>query len=456
MGMESRRSLIAPGVLVAIGIALSAAAPLLPLPPDGSRTLHHVAGTWLCLSLAWLAARLLDGFLGRLALVAREGLPYPRLLMDLLRVAIFAVAAVAIMLLVFDQPATGLITLSSVTIAIIGFALRNVFNDLFSGIVLGVEHPYRIGDWIETVQGISGRVAEITWRTTRLTDRGGFVVVVPNGIIAGQRLINYSGGSRDYHAAIRVPLDSAIPATRAKRILLSGALDAGRTIPGLAPDVLLTEYADGAAVYAVRFRVADFGHEAAHRDAVASRVAHALHCAGLSVQRSHAAAAAPLPPLPALLGQVELLRGFDDGEREALATKLQPRQILSGQVVMRQGDPGDCLYVLGEGILDVEVSRPDAEPIHNRIAPGEVFGEISLLTGQARSATVTALLDSVIYEIRREDLDPIVKRRPEIAEGLALVMAMHRARERELGTTPPPVAPIRDDILSKLRLLFAL
>ena len=73
-------------------------------------------------------------------------------------------------LLVFDQPATGLITVSSVVIAVIGFALRNVISDLFSGIALGIDHPYSIGDWIETTQGSAGLVSEISWRTTRLIE----------------------------------------------------------------------------------------------------------------------------------------------------------------------------------------------------------------------------------------------------------------------------------------------
>ena len=111
-----------------------------------------------------------------------------------------------ILLFVFDQPATGLITVSSVVIAVIGFALRNVISDLFSGIALGVDHPYRIGDWIETTQS-SGKVSEITWRTTRLIDRNGFVIIVPNGLVAGQRLINYGAGERDYRTALRVPLE---------------------------------------------------------------------------------------------------------------------------------------------------------------------------------------------------------------------------------------------------------
>jgi small-conductance mechanosensitive channel len=79
---------------------------------------------------------------------------------------------------------------------VIGFALRNVISDVFVGIALGIDHPYRIGDWIETAQGSAGKVAEITWRTTRLIDRNGFVIIVPNGLAARQRLINYGDGER--------------------------------------------------------------------------------------------------------------------------------------------------------------------------------------------------------------------------------------------------------------------
>jgi small-conductance mechanosensitive channel/CRP-like cAMP-binding protein len=476
MNEASRRLLLGPAVLAAAGMMLFVIAPLLAaslgLAPDGVVTLvlRYASGIWLWLALAWLAARCLDAMLHRVAQVSRNGVPYPRLLSDLLRAALFAAAGIIILLLVFDQPATGLITVSSVVIAVIGFALRNVISDLFSGIALGIDHPYRIGDWIETTQGSAGRVSEITWRTTRLTDRNGFVIVVPNGVVAGQRLINYSGGERDYRVALRVPLDATLPVGRAKRILLSGALDAGRQIAGLVPDVLLSEYGDAAAVYLVRFRVPDFGREAACRDIVASRVLHALHCAGQTIQHTsiqHALVQrtgpgeVPSVPWPsarvALLEQVDLFRSFDPAERAELAGKIRAREVAAGVVVVRQGEVGDSLYVLGEGLLDVEVARDGRNSVRDRIAPGEVFGEISLLTGQGRSATISAALDSVVFEIHRADLDPILRRRPELAEGLAAVMAVHQAHnDRDDAALEPPVARTRDDLLVRLRLLFGL
>jgi small-conductance mechanosensitive channel/CRP-like cAMP-binding protein len=466
MDQTARRLLLGPAILTGAGFALFAAAPkfadVLGLLPDGTVVflVRHGSGVWMFLALAWLAARCCDLLLGRVAAISRDRIPFPRLLSDLLRAVLFAAAATMILLVVFDQPANGLITVSSVVIAVIGFALRNVISDLFSGIALGIDHPYRIGDWIETVQGSAGKVSEITWRTTRLTDRNGFVIVVPNGLVAGQRLINYSGGERDYRTMLRVALDPTVPVIKAKRILLSGALSVARDIAGLSPDVLLTEYGEGSAVYVVRFRVPDFGREAACRDDVASGVLTALHCAGLTIQRSGPFGPVPVPwtsPQDALLSHVDLFRGFDSAERADLAARMRPHELAAGQVVVRQGDSGESLYVLAEGILDVERDRGEGSPIRDRLAPGEVFGEVSLLTGQPRSATVAAAFDALVYEIHREDLDPIMHRRPEIAEGLATVMAGHHARNEDHSRTPQQqAAPTRDDILVRLRQLFGL
>lgn len=464
MADASRRLLIAPALLACVGLALFAGAPTsverLNLVPDhpAAGFIRRASGIWMFLALAWLAARCADLLLRRVALVS--GGAYPRLLTDLLRAILFLVAALLILQYVFDQSATALITLSSVVIAVIGFALRNVISDLVSGIALGVDPPYRIGDWIETTQGSAGRVSEITWRTTRLVDRNGFVIVVPNGLVAGQRLINYSSGERDYRTGLRVPLDPGLPVNRAKRILLSGALDAGRQIGGMAPDVLLSDYLDGAAIYLVRFRVPDFGREAACRDAVASRILHALHCVGQSIKQSTVgwpSIAVPRSPRDTLLDQVDLFKFLDPTERRELAAKMRAREVNAGETVVRQGDPGDCLYVLAEGILEVEIDRDPQSPILDRIAPGEVFGEMSLITGQSRSATVTAMLDSVVFEINRQDLEPILQHRPAIAEGLAAVMADHQTRNKTHSQTPEQaVVAGRDDLLARLRLVFRL
>jgi small-conductance mechanosensitive channel/CRP-like cAMP-binding protein len=470
---RSFRPLIVPGALALFAFALRAAAPAvahrLGLAPDGglALALRDLAGVcgWLC--LAWTGARLFDVLLSRAALAARRSAPYPRLLGEMARAVFFAAAGVAILMLVFEQPALGLITTSGVAVAVIGFALRNVISDVFSGIALGVEHPYRIADWIETAQGCAGRVEELSWRATRLVTRDGVALVVPNGLIATHRLVNYGPAGSRFRVALRVPLDPALPPERAKRILLAGALDAGRDIPGLAPDVMLHELADGAAVYLVRFHVPDYGQEAHCRDAVAGAVLRALQHVGLDVARPardlRLERQGPAPPRPrraALLSRIELFRGFSAAERGDLEQKMRERLFRRGATIVRQGEPGSSLFVLAEGALDVVLDRDGEEAPLGRLVPGDVFGELALLTGQPRSATVRAATDAVVYEVAKEHLDPVLRHRPELAEGLAVAVANRQARNAERGRAADRSGPSdprhRDDLLRRLKIFFQL
>ena len=464
---------VAPAALALAGFALRAAAPglagWLGLPADGvfARVLRDVAGVCGWMALAAAGARLFDALLLRAAHAARRPEPYPRLLGDMARAVLFAAAALAILVLVFGQPALGLLTTSGVAVAVVGFALRNVISDVFSGIALGIDRPYRIADWIETAQGCAGRVEELSWRATRLVTRDGVAQLVPNGLIAAHRLVNYGSDGSQYRVSLRVPLDPGLPPERARRVLLAGALDAGRDIPGLAPDVVLHEIADGAAVYLVRFRVPDYGREAQCRDAVAGAVLRALQHVGLAIARParevRLERPGPAPVRPrraALLGRIELFRGFPADERAGIEEAMRERLFGRGASVVRQGEPGSSVFVLAEGALDVVREQDGAETFLRRLVPGDIFGEMSLLTGQPRTATVRAATDAVVFEVAKEHLDPVLRRRPELAEGLAAMVAARLAanaeRDRASEGRALPELPERDDLLRRIKAFFHL
>ena len=443
------RPLILPAAAVLCGLAWLATPGLPPEP----------GGVALCLGLAWGAARCFDLLLLRAARVARRPAPYPRLLGDLVRGLLFLLAGLAILLLVFHRPAIGLVTTSGVVVAVVGFALRNVIGDLFSGLALGIDAPYRIGDWIETAEGSIGRVTELSWRTTRLETRDGVTLVVPNGLIATHRLVHWGAGR--YRAALRLGLDAALPPERVKRLLLAAALGVERDIPGLAPDVVLQELTEGIATYLLRFTVPDYGREAACRDAVAEAALGSLHRAGIApagpVRTWRRAPAAQPAPHEAMLRRLPLFRDFPAEELAALAAAMQRRSLPAGATVIRQGEPGCSLLWLEEGAL--EVRRAGLEAPIDLLLPGAVLGEMSLLTGQPRRSTVTARTGVELFEIDRAHLDPILRRRPELAEGLAAIMAARQAQDDVAGPAvalagAPPAG--RQEILRRLREFFGL
>ena len=407
---------------------------------------RYLAGVIAWLAAAWFCSRLVDFLLYRAALSALRPTQYPRLLSDLLRGVMFVLAAIAILIFVFGQQATGFITTSSVLIAVTGFALRYIISDVFSGIALNFDHPYRIGDWVEPSPGIVGRVAEITWRTTRLVTRDGAVVVVPNGLIATGRLINYSDPEPTFRVNLRLPLDHRVPVDRAKQVLLAGAISATRSFPNLRPDVLVQEFGESGVIYIVRFWVPSYAEENTCRDAVASGVFEALRHAGLAAaapRREIAVSRAELPDgrkrpaLTAMLSAIGPFNAFTPAELADLAEHLAECPIKEGGVVVRQGDAGASLFFVAEGALDVRVAdKNGAEITVDCLAAGDIFGEISLLTGEARHATIVALTSALLYEVRKDDLAPLLRRRPELGEALAAMMAERQAVER----CPPALA----------------
>ena len=99
--------------------------------------------------------------------------------------------------------------------------------------------------------------------------------------------------------------------------------------------------------------------------------------------------------------------------------------------MVQQDDGGTSLFLVVDGLLDVAVKDEKATRVVAQVLPGQFFGEMSLLTGDPRSATVTTETEATLYEIRREDLAPMLQERPELAESLSRALAERRRRNDE-------------------------
>lgn len=463
------RRLLVPAALAA-GSAFASLHPW-PVPGAVASVLAAVFQSIAWLAGAWFASRLLDLALPPAGRPGR-GAHIPRLLSDLLHAILYALAVVAILAFVLEQPVAGLVATSGVVIAVMGFALRNVFGDIFAGIALNLEHPFRLGDWVEIGPGAAGQVVEINWRATRLLTLDGMTVVVPNGIIAGSRFINHSLPDQRVRVTVPVTLDQDVPQSQARRVLMSALVCAPGVLDDPPPDVLVEALTPNGVVYHARFWVPAFPQVSPMRDAVATAVLEHLERAGIGLARpkrdvrtrrrlqerrdSQGVAVA-------LLRRIPLFAVFSDAEVEALARALVRREVPAGTLAVRQGDAGQSLFLVAEGVLDVTCVREGSVVTLARVRPGEVFGEMSLLSGQPRSANVVARIDAVVLELDKDQLDPILRSRPDLLERLARLMAA-RLEANENAGRRPPLAPDGDaarggvpaEMLGRLRAFFHL
>lgn len=227
---------------------------------------------------AWLVARLIGSALKRPASNRKKS---PKLLRDLITAALFLAATIATVAMLLGQSAGGALASSGLIIAILGFAIRNVLADVFSGIALGLEAPFRIGDWVEIDGVIRGRVIEIGWRTTRLLTRNDTYMILPNSQISRQRLTNYSAPKKHYRTNVEIVLGHDIPVEKGKTLLAEAARSVGVAVESREPDVRILSYDTEGVKYAIRYWVPSFVDDIDCRDAVLAAVDATIRQHGL-------------------------------------------------------------------------------------------------------------------------------------------------------------------------------
>lgn len=232
-----------------------------------------VTGGVCYFTAAWLGSRLIGLGLKRMT---RSRQRVPRLLQEIIGAVLFFVALIATTMLVLGYSVSGALASSGILIAVIGFAIRNVVADTLSGIALGLEAPYRIGDWVDIDGVINGRVVEIGWRTSRLLSRDSTYMIVPNSQIARQKLTNFSAPQQHYRAQVQITLNHRLDAAGAKRLLVNAAKRSQLILPEPEPDARLLSYTAEGIVYAIRYWVPSFANEIDCRDSILSEVDAAL------------------------------------------------------------------------------------------------------------------------------------------------------------------------------------
>lgn len=475
--MQSRRlaSLIAPGFLaIVLGVVLVLIENLNGfvsenLSPQTHQIIRDIAEAAFWLMLAWFASRMVDVFLWS-SIERRSGRSAPKLLVSVGRLLILIAAIAIIITVVFHQALTGLVVSSGVVGIVLGFALQRMISDFFSGIAMGMEHPFRVGDWID-VDGVAGQVVETNWRATRIVTIEQITVILPNSFIAERRFQNFNLPEPYFRTESKVTMEFSVPPEDARRVLLAAV----RATPGVlatpAPDVMLYEFGANGHVFAARYFVSDYRELVPVRDRVNSNIARHLWQAGLAVaypKRDVFHAEMPHRDLnrkterDAILSRVELFESLETVELRQLAAALVERECKAGQQVVKQGEAGASLFVIVDGLLEVKVESHGQSKVVGRVGPGEFFGEISMLTGSPRGATVIALTDATLYEISHDVISPILKNRPAVAEAISQSVAIRRTRNSKAMEHVDPVKQateersFTDDLLRKMRGFFGL
>ena len=350
----------------------------------------------------------------------------PAILQDAITVALFATVVV----LFFNDR---LQLTAAAGAVVLGLALQDTLGNAIAGLALQADQPYAVGDWIR-VGDHEGRVTEISWRSTVLRTRESTLVALPNSSIADGPIVNFSAPAPPTRISVDVGVSYNTPPNQVKVVLAGAMANVPLAMASPAPDVLLVDFGNSAILYRVRCFVQDMERASLAQDQMRTAIWYALQRHGLEIpypiQIEYSPGEMPSVPcpeqadLPGLIGNSAVLGGLSPDARARLAASAQPRLFGSGEVIVRQGETGRTSFLVARGCVRVTVAPDDHEVA--QLAVGEVFGEMSWLTGDPRSATVTATCDTLVFELDDTTLRELAGASPAVLDTLADAVSRRR------------------------------
>lgn len=391
----------------------------------------------------------------------REG----RLIQDLVVGIIYLGAVLSVVANVFSLPVGTLIATSGVLAIILGLALQSTLSDVFSGIALNLGRPYVIGDLIVLGDGTEGRVVETNWRATHLLNSKNDLVVLPNSDLAKARLINMSSPDRSHGVSITVRLSPTTAPTAILDVMRSVLLSSTTILNSPEPGIQIKSLDGSAVELELSFRVADIATAGAAQNEIYDLIYRHSMAAGIPL----ASAIGEHDSLPAkdspssmrstqmrLLDAIPLFKTLTEDEKEVLANAMSRRTFHKDEVVAEQGCEMKSLVIVRTGVLVVTRKEEHRQLELNRLAPGDYFGEASLLTGAGETGSVRALAYTVVYEISKSTLAPLLHDRPSLVEELGLILSRRAEAEKHLFGNSAEIAGIHavPGLVKRIRHLF--
>jgi len=413
--------------------------------------------------LLFFAIKTLAYFIFDFLLLKKQGVHYPKLIKDVVVFILFVIGVLLIVKYYLNQELTVVLASSAVLTVVIGFALQDILGNLFSGIVLNFEDSFKIGDWM-SIEDHEGQVEQFGWRSFKIRTIDRELIVFPNQAASKAEVVIY--GARRKPVALKIKFGTSYqesPDRVSEAVLkaLDGMPDVRRDPP---PAVQLSDFGDFAMNYLVKFWIDDYSlHHIIASDA-RRRIWYAFKRQGIEIPypkrdvylKREKSGEIAREALGEVLKRNDVLAAIEDGDFQRLLAAVETRIFGAGETIIREGDEGDHFYHVYSGAVNVS---KDGQVIA-RLGAGDFFGEISLVTGDKVSATVTAAGESVVIVLSSARFKQVVGMNEAMAMKLSAVITrrqseMEQFREKNLKADPGLLKKDPHNLLARILKYFA-
>ncbi len=454
--------------LFAVSVAAYAPAKLLDIHFLYRREL----GALMCILGAGFVITLIDRYVWDLHFNQRHRIKVPRFLNQVGALLVFIAAGIVILGLGYHLDFKPFLLAPGILAVMVGVAAQSLLSNIIAGISLQASKAFRDSDWI-LIGDQYAQVIDINWRSTRLRTIDDISIEVPNSDIAKQTIVNLNLPTRRHAMHLSIKLDASVPPTRVKDVLLHACSNAKGVMPEPKPHVFLKTFGDYAVDYDIKFWMDDHNLYNDVCDAIYTNLWYGLHRHGIKVpfpirtvqlerparsKEEEVQTAARL-----ILRQQPLFESLSDNQLDALLPRGRIVHFGRDEKIIQQGENGDSMFILVAGEANVVVDRSGFPTHVASLHGGDCFGEMSLLTGERRTATILAHTDCEVVEIGKPVLAKSLKENPELLSKLSELLAKRQMETEGIlaANTQPTVIEARraeyaSGFVHKLKVFFQL
>jgi small-conductance mechanosensitive channel/CRP-like cAMP-binding protein len=400
--------------------------------------------------------------------------PVPLVVRDLARWGLVVIALVVIVRSYFPGVNLNVLAVSSLVVGyIVGNATQDTLGNLFAGLALNAERPFEIGDWI-TVGGHTGALVDTTWRATRLRTLADDYIVIPNSAIAKESIVNYSRPTGIHGCYVSVGVSYDTPPNKTREVIRSVLRETPEVCSDPAPSVYLAGYGDFAINFTIKYFIRDYSRLNPIQSGLMDRIWYAFRREGIAIPYpiqdarhrdamadEQALRSGELEAIRHLLTGVDLFQSLSPQELNRVVDGTKLKLFAAGEHLCRQGEAGDSFYVIRSGQVAVLMNNADGQPVTvAHLSHGAFFGEMSLLTGEPRSGTVTAEADVEVLWVSKAVFAGLLRADADLAGKLAAVLEKRAAERRTIMSTPSVSSETafeaRNALTARIRRFFGL
>lgn len=360
-----------------------------------------------------------------------------------------------------------LFTGSTILGIVVGLALQDTLGNLFAGIALQADQPFQVGDVVSIQNRGSGVVEGISWRGVKIRTFQNKLLVMSNSVM-GKETIEVA--PRDNLNARLVFFNTLYSNSPSKTI--HSVREAVRQVENVSqkirPIVRVRNLGDNGLDFEIKYWLDDYSSYNDTDALIRQRIWYVFNREGIDFayptrtihiekKLQDSTEDEILDQTAERLAAISIFSPLSESELEKLSRASSVRVFAPGEAIVRRGQEGKSMFVIRRGSVKVQIMQGVELKTINTLKENDYFGEMSLLTGEPRTATVTAIEETEVLQIRKSAMEPIFENNPELVKPIYDLIEDRRRllnpATTEIGSAP---SAERGKVISTIRKFFGL